>query len=64
MQANQCFSCDKISWFGAGQDETKCPKCGGAIQLLSGRQVHDGLEAGVYYSIDPKTGKRAKRKKR
>jgi LSD1 subclass zinc finger protein len=63
-QSYECFSCRKVSMFADGEDQTKCSTCEGTnIQLLSGQRVREGMEAGVYFNIDPKTGERAKRKR-
>jgi hypothetical protein len=43
----------------------KCPSCGSANgQLISVERLKEGLDAGVFHSLDPNTGKPAKRKKR
>lgn len=64
-QFYECFACRKVSMFSEHDDQTECPTCGGtSIQLLSKQHVREGKESGVYFNIDPKTGGRAKRKKR
>jgi DNA-directed RNA polymerase subunit RPC12/RpoP len=64
LQSYECFSCRKVSLFSVGEDQTKCPTCGSTnIQILSKDRVTEGMKAGVYFNIDPKTGKRAKTKK-
>jgi hypothetical protein len=42
----------------------KCPSCGDeGGEVVPPERVKQGREAGVYYNIDPNTGKRAKKKK-
>ena len=65
MQAYECFACRKVSSFTDRDDQSKCPSCGSTkVSLLSAEQLKEGREAGAYFDIDPKTGKRAKTKKR
>lgn len=65
LQSYQCFTCHKVYMFPDGADQTKCLTCGGTnIELLSNERVREGMEAGVFFNIDPKTGKRAKPKRR
>ena len=59
----QCHSCSKITPLFDG-NEKKCPLCGGTngdIRTLE--QVNEMREAGAAWNIDPKTGKRAKKKR-
>jgi len=64
-QAYECFTCRKVSSFTERDDQTKCPTCGGTnIRLLSEERVREGMKAGAYFNIDPRTGKRAKPKRR
>jgi hypothetical protein len=64
MPSYQCFECRKVRPF-TGSDHTKCEVCGsGNIELLSPERITEGREHGVFYNIDPKTGKRAKPKRR
>jgi len=57
-----CLDCQKGFLFTGGD---KCPSCGGQnIEILSAERVEEGMDSGVLYNIDPKTGKRAKNKKR
>jgi len=64
LQAYQCFTCNKVSYF-TDADHSKCPTCGVTkIEVLSNDRVREGMDAGVFFNIDPKTGKRAKRKRR
>lgn len=63
MAYYRCFSCEKVFPL-MGENENKCPSCEGANgEVISAERVKEGMEAGVYYNIDPKTGKRAKKKK-
>jgi PHP family Zn ribbon phosphoesterase len=64
MQAYECFKCHEVSYFTDTMDQTKCPTCGGVVHLLSEDRVREGMKSGVFYNIDPKTGKRAKPKRR
>lgn len=62
MKNIECFDCKKVFPF---QEKEECPSCGGVnIQIISNDRLKEGLDAGVFYNIDPKTGKRAKNKKR
>jgi len=64
LQSYECYQCRKVSMFTEGEDQSKCPTCGSSrISLLSQERVREGLEHGVYFNIDPKTGKKAKPKK-
>jgi hypothetical protein len=58
----ECFACKKVF---AGVDSDKCPSCGGKNgQRITPSRVKEGHEGGVYYNIDPKTGGRAKAKRK
>lgn len=59
-----CFSCLKVQPLAGSSDaEKKCPSCGGTNgEVLSADRVKSGMDAGVFYNIDPKTGGRAKKK--
>ena len=57
-----CFSCKKVSplFESAG---TQCPLCSSANgEILSSERFSEGFKAGVYFNLDPKTGKPAKKK--
>ena len=44
--------------------EESCPLCGSKKgKVVSNDRLEEGLEAGVFFNIDPTTGKRAKKKK-
>ena len=59
-----CFSCHKVMPL-IGTTEKKCPSCGSANgEVLANERFQEGFKAGTYYNIDPKTGKRAKTKRR
>ena len=65
LQAYECYTCHKVSWFFDGADQTKCSTCGGtSIKLISAEQVDEGQKSGAYFNIDLSTGKRAKPKRR
>lgn len=59
-----CFACKKVA--PARTDgEKKCAFCdSGDGEVVTPVRLKEGMEAGVFYNIDPKTGKRAKTKKR
>jgi hypothetical protein len=63
-----CLTCELISPLksNASQEEReKCPACGGTnVKTVSQEQFTEGFEAGTYFNIDPKRGKRAKKKRR
>jgi hypothetical protein len=44
--------------------EVKCSTCGGNREVVSKQRFDEGYRAGVYYDIDLKTGRRAKKKKK
>ena len=57
MQAYECSTCRKVSWFVDSDDRSRCPTCGDAnVRLLSADEVQKGREAGVYFDVDLKTG--------
>ncbi len=59
-----CFSCKKVAPL-VGTAEKKCPLCGSANgEVITNERFEEGFKAGVFYNIDPKTGKRAKAKRR
>jgi predicted RNA-binding Zn-ribbon protein involved in translation (DUF1610 family) len=59
-----CFKCRKVVPL-IGTAKRKCPSCGDeGGEVISQERFEEGFEAGVYYNIDPRTGKRAKKKKR
>lgn len=59
-----CFACQKVAPLDEGA-ERKCPLCGSQNgEVVSGQRVAEGLKAGFYFNIDPKTGKPAKSKRR
>ena len=58
-----CFACHKVSPLDENA-EHKCPLCGSQNgEVVSVQRVEEGLKAGVFFNIDPKTGKRAKSKR-
>ena len=63
-----CFQCAKI-WplLGGAEEHIKreCSDCGSTnVEILSQEEFDKGVERGAIYNIDPKTGKRAKKKSR
>ena len=59
-----CCACHKVSPL-LNATEKKCPHCGSLNgEVISGQLVEEGLKAGAFFNIDPKTGRRAKNKKR
>lgn len=59
----ECFGCKKVVLLS---DDTKkvCPGCGSANgQIIPFDRVKQGMDAGVFYNIDPRTGKPAKKKR-
>jgi hypothetical protein len=60
----ECFDCRKLAPFD-GAAEPKCALCGGQHgQLLSAADFQKGNKSGVYFDIDPRTGKRSKPRRR
>ena len=64
----ECFDCRNLSPISDGDnqspEERKCSTCGTTHgQVISHERMKDGLEAGVFFNIDPRTGKRAKKKR-
>jgi hypothetical protein len=66
MAAYRCFNCHKISLVSQAVEQApKCPSCGGTNgEFLSPERFKEGVEAGVYFNIDPKTGGPAMKKRR
>jgi hypothetical protein len=63
MAAFNCFSCHKVTPFFESVMK-KCPSCGSANgEVISNKRLKEGMDAGVFYNIDPRTGKRAKKKR-
>jgi hypothetical protein len=61
--AYECFTCRKV--FVTGEQPARCQVCEGSnIEPVSIGRLTKGLETGAYYNIDPKTGGRAKPKRR
>jgi hypothetical protein len=59
-----CFACQKVAPLDECA-EKKCPLCGSQNgEVVSGQRAEEGLKAGVFFNIDPKTGKRVKSKRR
>ncbi|MFL9921586.1 hypothetical protein PQR75_40795 [Paraburkholderia fungorum] len=59
----ECFACMKVMPL-VRPEEKVCPGCGSTNgQIISSERVKEGMEAGTFYNIDPRTGKRAKKKR-
>ncbi len=59
-----CFDCHKVAPLLNMVGKT-CPLCGSTNgEVVTGQRVEEGMRAGVFFNIDPKTGKRAKDKRR
>jgi DNA-directed RNA polymerase subunit RPC12/RpoP len=59
-QSFSCFACQKVFPI-LSEENGKCPSCGSADgEILSPERVREGMQAGVYFNIDPKTGKHKK----
>ena len=60
-----CFECHTVVPRMDATAEKKCNTCGSTRgELLSGDRFTAGMDAGVYFNIDLKTGGRAKKRKR
>ena len=63
MPSYECFKCSIVTPLIA-EDCSECPSCGSSKgQVLSNEKLLDGLDFGTISNIDPKTGKRQKKKK-
>ena len=61
MKNIECFDCRKVFPF---QEKEECPSCAGAnVRVISKDQLREGMDSGIYYNIDPSTGKRMKKKR-
>ena len=59
-----CFKCRRV-FVIANDAGNVCPSCGGTTgEIVSNTHLKEGMEAGVYWNIDPRTGGPAKKKKR
>jgi hypothetical protein len=59
-----CFACRKVAPLAESTQE-KCPACGSTNgERISNERFNEGFKAGVFFNIDPKTGKPAKKKRR
>lgn len=65
-QFYECFACHKVYPLTNDKDiqlaeHKTCASCGAANgQVISGERFDKGHKGGVYYDIDPTTGKRRK----
>lgn len=56
-----CLDCHKVVPI-IGSVEKKCPLCGSENgETLTNERFDEGFQAGAFYNINPKTGKRAKK---
>ena len=61
-QCFECFDCHRVVPIEAPTE--KCPSCGSTNgQAISAERCKEGFEAGVFFNIDPKTGKPAKKRR-
>jgi len=59
----ECFACKKVAPL-LDETMTVCPSCGSSNgQAISADRVKQSIEAGAFFNIDPRTGKRAKKKR-
>lgn len=59
-----CFACHRVAPL-SDATEKRCPLCDSQNgQVISDQRLEEGLKAGAFFNIDPKTGKRAKDKRR
>jgi hypothetical protein len=63
-----CFTCKKLTPISKrdkqSPDEMTCSICGtNNGEVISGERAMEGLAAGVFFNIDPKTGKGAKKRR-
>ena len=59
-----CFDCHKVSPL-LEEVISKCPLCGSKNgEAISSERVNEGLKSGAMFNIDPRTGKRSKKKVR
>ena len=59
----ECFACKQV--LAIEVQNQKCPSCGSTNgQVISVERMKEGLERGVYFNRDPRTGKPSKPKRR
>jgi hypothetical protein len=64
----QCFTCREVSLISdvdkQSPEERTCSICGtNNGRVISHERAKEGLDAGVFFNIDPRTGKRGKKKR-
>ena len=71
MPAYNCFCCHKVipildDAMNRLAEAGTCPSCGGIGhgEIIPTARVKEGFEDGVFFNIVPKTGGRAKKKRR
>lgn len=58
-----CHKCKRAFALLPGS-EKRCSSCGGTNgEIVSQQHVREGVDAGAYFNIDSRTGKRSKKKK-
>ena len=63
MAAYNCFSCSKVTPL-INEDKKECPLCGGSNgEVISNERLKEGLESEVFFNIDPKNRRNAKKKR-
>lgn len=60
----KCSSCPYLHMLTDDMSRTICIECGKPGRVIPQDQIDEGMKSGVYYNIDPKTGGRAKKKRR
>ena len=64
MNLFNCFKCQRLVELAGDTVTPVCSTCGGSNgEIVSPERLKEGLESGVYFSIDARTGKRIKRKR-
>jgi predicted nucleic acid-binding Zn-ribbon protein len=62
---HRCRKCGQLAAILDPQVAAECGACGSKdAEIVPADQVKKGLEAGAYYNIDPRTGGRAKKKRK
>jgi rRNA maturation endonuclease Nob1 len=61
----RCNACKMVFMLVEEIKDNRCPSCGGTNgEVLSKETVNEGVKRGAYFNIGPRTGKRAKKKRR
>jgi rRNA maturation endonuclease Nob1 len=60
----ECYDCGKVAPLFDGANKEICPLCGSRRgQAISRERFDEAFKAGVFFNIDLKTGKPAKKKR-